>query len=144
MENTVTIQFKKLSERSFIPRFAYSDDACFDLFSPVDAVILPQKSVVIDLEIASDFPPNYEVVLRPRSGLGIKYGILIHLGTIDSGYRGSWIVRLFNWGDEPYSIRRGDRIVQGALRAVPKVTILETDELSPSPRGTNGLGSTGR
>jgi len=53
-------------------------------------------------------------------------------------------VRLFNWGDEPYSIRRGDRIVQGALRAVPRVTILETDELSPSPRGTNGLGSTGR
>ena len=144
MAENVTIKFKKLSDRAIIPRFAFQDDACFDLFSPVDGVIHPQKSIIIDLEIASEFPTGYEVVLRPRSGLGIKKEIMIHLGTIDSGYRGNWIVRLFNFSNQPYSIQAGDRIAQGALRAIPKVYIVECDDLTPSPRGVNGLGSTGR
>lgn len=144
MEKSVTIKFKKLTDRSSIPRFAYADDACFDLFSPVETVISPQKSVTIDLEIASEFPHHYEVILRPRSGLGIKKGIMIHLGTIDSGYRGSWIVRVFNLSDQPHTIHPGDRIAQGALREIPSVRIVESEELSPSPRGVNGLGSTGQ
>ncbi|QPM67236.1 dUTP diphosphatase [Atribacter laminatus] len=144
MKKKVVIQFKKLTERANIPRFAYQDDACFDLFSPVEMIVFPQKSVIIDLEIASEFPVGFEVVLRPRSGLGIKKGIMIHIGTIDSGYRGSWIVRLFNFGDHPYTIHAGDRIAQGALREIPQVEIIESDEISSSSRGTNGLGSTGK
>jgi dUTP pyrophosphatase len=140
----VVIRFKRLTERAYLPRFAFPDDACFDLFSPVDAVIPPGGSVTIDLEIASEFPRGYEVVLRPRSGMGIKHGILIHLGTIDAGYRGSWVVRLFNLGEETYQVQRGDRIAQGALRAVPRVRIVETSTLSPSERGERGLGSTGK
>lgn len=140
----VVIRFKRLTERAYLPRFAFPDDACFDLFSPVDAVLLPKESVIIDLEIASEFPKGYEVVLRPRSGMGIKHGIMIHLGTIDSGYRGSWMLRLFNLGNKAYEIKRGDRIAQGALRAVPQVKIVETASLSPSERGERGLGSTGK
>jgi len=119
-------------------------DACFDLFSPIEDIVPPQKSIIIDLEIASEFPPDHEVVLRPRSGLGIKKGIMIHIGTIDSGYRGSWVVRLFNLSDQSYFIYAGDRIAQGALRKIPRINIIESDELSTSIRGTNGLGSTGR
>lgn len=144
MKKNVVIKFKKLTDRAFIPRFAYPDDACFDLFSPVDTVIYPQKSVIIDLEIASEFPSGFEVVLRPRSGLGIKKGIMVHIGTIDSGYRGNWIVRLFNFGDHPHTVQAGDRIAQGALREIPQVEIIESNEISSSSRGTNGLGSTGR
>ena len=140
----VVIRFKKLSERAFLPCFSFSDDACFDLFSPVDTTIIPQESRIIDLEIASEFPRGYEVVLRPRSGMGINHGIMVHLGTIDCGYRGSWKVRLFNLGKEIYGIKRGDRIIQGALREIPRVKILETNSLSPSERGECGLGSTGR
>ncbi len=140
----VVIRFQKLSDRACLPSFAFEDDACFDLFSPVDACISPGESVIIDLEIASEFPPGYEVVLRPRSGMGIKHGIIIHLGTIDAGYRGSWIVRLFNLGKEMYRIQRGNRIVQAALRPIPKVKIVETHSLSPSLRGERGLGSTGK
>ncbi|MCX6090124.1 MAG: dUTP diphosphatase [Candidatus Atribacteria bacterium] len=144
MGKDVWIKFKKLSERSRIPCFAHADDACFDLFSPVNQTIPAGKSVVIDLEIASEFPPGYEVVLRPRSGMGIKKALFIHLGTIDAGYRGNWIVRLFNFSEEPYDIHQEDRIVQGALRKIPTVHILESFDLSPSERGENGLGSTGR
>ncbi|MGQ9474380.1 MAG: dUTP diphosphatase [Candidatus Caldatribacteriaceae bacterium] len=140
----VIIRFQRLTERAYLPRFAFSDDACFDLFSPIDVLIPPGDSAIIDLEIASEFPKGYEVVLRPRSGMGIKNGIIIHLGTIDAGYRGSWIVRLFNLGKESYKIRKGDRIAQGALRIIPKVKIVEAFSLSPSERGERGLGSTGK
>lgn len=144
MNEKVTIHFKKVTDLAVLPRFAYADDACFDLFSPVETIVPKGKSVVIDLGIASEFPPGYEVVLRPRSGMGIKHGIMVHPGTIDPGYRGSWLVRLFNFGEEDYSINQGDRIVQGALRSYPPVDILETVSLSSSERGTNGLGSSGR
>ena len=144
MQKNVIIKFKKLTDRAYIPRFAYPDDDCFDLFSPVEAIIYPQKSVILDLEIASEFPSGFEVVLRPRSGLGIKKGIMIHIGTIDSGYRGSWMVRLFNFSEQPHTIYAGDRVAQGALREIPKVEIMESDKISSSSRGTNGLGSTGR
>ncbi|HOA98368.1 dUTP diphosphatase [Candidatus Sordicultor fermentans] len=144
MMKEVVIRFKKLSENAFLPRFSFPDDACFDLFSPIDTIIVPQESKIIDLEIASEFPRGYEVVLRPRSGMGINHGIIVHLGTIDCGYRGSWMVRIFNLGKENYSIKRGDRIIQGALREIPQVKIIETNSLSPSERGKQGLGSTGR
>lgn len=140
----VVIRFKRFSERARLPQFAYEDDACFDLFSPCDATIPPRGSTVVDLEIASEFPKGYEVVIRPRSGMGIKYGIMIHPGTIDAGYRGSWIIRLFNFGDQTYHIHSGDRIAQGALRRVPKVRIVEASVLSSTPRGERGLGSTGK
>jgi len=144
MMKEVVIRFKRLSERAILPRFSFSDDACFDVFSPVDVIIAPQESEIIDLEIASEFPRGYEVVLRPRSGMGINHGIIVHLGTIDSGYRGSWMVRLFNLGKENYNIKKGDRIIQGALREIPRVKIIETTSLSLSERGERGLGSTGR
>ncbi|MGQ9623302.1 MAG: dUTP diphosphatase [Candidatus Caldatribacteriaceae bacterium] len=140
----VVIRFKRLSERARLPQFAYEDDACFDLFSPCDATIPPGGSIVVDLEIASEFPKGYEVTIRPRSGMGIKHGVMIHPGTIDVGYRGSWVIRLFNFGDQTYHIRQGDRIAQGALRKVPKVRIVEAFTLSSTPRGERGLGSTGR
>jgi dUTP pyrophosphatase len=54
------------------------------------------------------------------------------------------VVRLFNLGEETYQVQRGDRIAQGALRAVPRVRIVETSTLSPSERGERGLGSTGK
>lgn len=144
MSKEVVIRFKLLTERAKLPRFAYDDDACFDLFSPCDVTIPPGKSAVIDLEIASEFPLGYEVVIRPRSGMGIRHGIMIHPGTIDAGYRGSWVVRLFNFGDAEYHIHQGDRIAQGALREIPKVRIVEASTLSPTERGERGLGSTGK
>jgi len=144
VNQVIELKFKRVSNQAMLPRFAYPDDACFDLFSPNDAVIPVGESIIIDLGLASEIPPGYEVVLRPRSGMGIRHGIMIHLGTIDSGYRGNWLVRLCNLGNTAYRIQRGDRICQGALREVPRVRIVEIDELSPSSRGCGGLGSTGR
>ncbi|HSV31520.1 MAG TPA: dUTP diphosphatase [Atribacteraceae bacterium] len=144
MENDVVITFKRMSNDAVLPRFAYPEDACFDLFSPVDRTVPKGGSVIIDLEIASEIPAGYEVCLRPRSGLGIKHGIMLHPGTIDPGYRGNWLVRLFNLGNEDYHISRGDRIVQGALRPFPTIRIVEAGDLSEGRRGKNGLGSTGR
>lgn len=58
MRKEVVIRFKRLTERARLPRFAYEDDACFDLFSPCDLIIPPGESAVVDLEIASEFPPR--------------------------------------------------------------------------------------
>ncbi len=144
MAREVVIRFKLLTEQAKLPQFAHDDDACFDLFSPCDVTIPPGKSVIIDLGIASEFPSGYEVLIRPRSGMGIRHSIMLHPGTIDAGYRGSWVIRLFNFGDADYHIHQGDRIAQGALREIPRVRIVKALTLSPTQRGERGLGSTGR
>jgi dUTP pyrophosphatase len=84
--------------------------------------------------------------VRPRSGLALSHGVTVANapGTIDSDYRGEVAVILVNLGSEPYTVRRGDRIAQLVVARVETVDWEEGDELSASPRGAGGFGSTGR
>ena len=90
-------------------------------------------------------PVGYEVQVRPRSGLAIQHGItcLNSPGTIDADYRGEVKVILINLGQEPFVINQGDRIAQMVLQRVPRLAVEEVQELSHSPRGEGGFGSTG-
>jgi dUTP pyrophosphatase len=89
---------------------------------------------------------GWEAQVRPRSGLALKHGVtcLNTPGTIDSDYRGEVGVILVNLGQEPFVIRRGERIAQMVVAAVAQASIAEVESLDETARGAGGFGSTGR
>jgi dUTP pyrophosphatase len=141
----VTVKVKKLSPEAQIPKTANPGDVAFDLFSIIDYELKPSNRYAIPTGIAVEIPIGYEGQVRPRSGLGLKYGLTVinAPGTIDSGYRGEIRVSLLNLGNESFQVKKGMRIAQLAIRPVPKVQFLEVDELSDTERGEEGFGSTG-
>jgi dUTP diphosphatase len=90
-------------------------------------------------------PRGYEVQVRPRSGLALKHGVTLlnSPGTIDSDYRGELMVILVNHGDEPFLVRRGERIAQLVIAPVAHAEIVAAEELAATVRGPGGFGSTG-
>jgi dUTP diphosphatase len=90
-------------------------------------------------------PPGYEIQVRPRSGLAVKYGITVinSPGTIDADYRGEIRVALINLGKTAYMVKRGDRIAQLILAPVVQAQLELVNELEETARGTGGFGHTG-
>jgi dUTP pyrophosphatase len=91
-------------------------------------------------------PTGYEGQVRPRSGLALRHGIVLpnSPGTIDSDYRGEVKVILQNTGDEPFTVRRGDRIAQLVIAPVADAVWEERASLDETHRGEGGFGSSGR
>ncbi|MDL2295632.1 dUTP diphosphatase [Lachnospiraceae bacterium OttesenSCG-928-E19] len=112
-----------------------------------DFIIQPGETRIIQSGIAFEMTDCdndcYEVQLRPRSSMS-KRGILCHFGTIDFNYRGFMGINLSNISDQPFEIKKGDRINQMVIAPVLKPTIEFTDELSETERNAGGFGSTGR
>jgi dUTP pyrophosphatase len=96
--------------------------------------------------LAIALPPGYEAQMRPRSGLALKHGVtcLNSPGTIDADYRGELKVILVNLGQEPFTIKRGERIAQIVIAPVTQGAWVRVEALSETTRGAGGFGSTGR
>jgi dUTP pyrophosphatase len=141
------IKVKKLSEHAVLPEYAHGplEDAGLDVRSIEGAILVPNIPVAVATGLAFEIPAGYELQLRPRSGLALKYAITLanSPATIDPGYRGELKVILLNLGKFPYEIHAGDRIAQMVLSKYEAVTWDETD-LGDSTRGTGGFGSSGR
>ncbi|OYU38406.1 MAG: deoxyuridine 5'-triphosphate nucleotidohydrolase [Pseudorhodobacter sp. PARRP1] len=107
--------------------------------------IAPMGRVLVPTGIRVAIAPGYEMQIRPRSGLAVKFGItLINApGTIDSDYRGPLGVALVNLGAAPYVVRHGDRIAQAVLAPVVHMHVQVVDALDDTQRGMGGFGSTG-
>lgn len=129
-----------------MPVKAHDDDAAFDLRSRVDMVLPVRKSTLVPAGFSIELPPDYEAQIRPRSGLALKHDLMLtnSPGTIDAGYRGEVGVIMYNGGTSEFPIRRGDRIAQMVINHLPQVTLVKTDSLSESGRGSGGFGSTGK
>jgi dUTP pyrophosphatase len=114
------------------------------LLAPV--TLAPGERTAIPTGIAIAVPYGYEAQIRPRSGLARNQGIaLVNApGTIDADYRGEIQVLLINLGQEPFSIKRGDRIAQMVIAPVLRVVWEETETLDDTERGAGGFGHTGR
>jgi len=122
--------------------------AGMDLVAAVDAdtVINPGQRKLIPTGICIALPPGFEAQVRPRSGLAINHGIglLNAPGTIDADYRGEIKVIVANFGEQPFTIKRGDRIAQMVIQSVSCGEWLTVDELPPSERNDGGFGHTGK
>jgi dUTP pyrophosphatase len=116
-----------------------------DLCAVEDVTLEPRVPRMAPTGLTIELPPGYEAQVRPRSGLALKYAITMPNapGTIDPGYRGEIRVILINLGNEPYTIRAGDRIAQMIVARYEAVEWVE-GELAGSQRGEGGFGSSGR
>ena len=144
----VKILVKKLDSRVKLPSYKTIGSSGMDLMALTDKpiIILPKKSYLVPTGMSVAMPKNYEIQIRPRSGLAAKNNISIlnTPGTIDSDYRGEIKIILFNHGSDEFLINNGDRIAQIVLMPVHKIDFEEVDNLPDTIRGEGGFGSTGR
>jgi dUTP pyrophosphatase len=115
---------------------------------PEDAPVTlePGARALVPTGLKIALEPGYEAQVRPRSGLALKHGLtcLNSPGTIDSDYRGEVGVILINHGQDPFVIRRGERIAQMVIARHEQAALVEVAALDETARGTGGFGSTGR
>jgi dUTP pyrophosphatase len=142
------VLIKKLDSSVELPQYKTNGASGMDLMAFIKEPITlkPKKSCLVPTGISVAFPSNFEIQIRPRSGLAAKknIGILNTPGTIDSDYRGEIKVILYNHGDSDFLIKNRDRIAQMILTPVIKMNLEETNTLPETFRGKGGFGSTGK
>ena len=143
----IKVLIKKLKKNVKIPKYETLGSSGMDLSANIDStlIIKPGGKCLIPTGLALSIPKNYEVQIRPRSGLAAKNSITVlnTPGTIDSDYRGEIKVILINLGKEDFQVENGLRIAQMVLSPVSKAELLETDSLDNTMRDKGGFGSTG-
>ena len=141
------ILIKRLSKDVTLPKYETKGSSGLDLAANTDKQIkiLPGKSEIIPTGLAVAIPKNFEIQIRPRSGLAAKnqISVLNTPGTIDADYRGELKVILINLSDKVFVVEKGLRIAQMVLCPVVKATLKEVTELENTKRGSGGFGSTG-
>ena len=141
------ILIKKLSKNVTLPKYETEGSSGLDLAANIDEQIeiLPGKSKIIPTGLAVAIPKNFEIQIRPRSGLAAKsqVSVLNTPGTIDADYRGEIKVILINLSDKVFVVEKGMRIAQMVVCPVIKVSLKEVTKLEITERGSSGFGSTG-
>ncbi len=130
-----------------LPGYASEGASGMDIRACVEfpVTLEPGQIKLIPTGLALSIPRGYEVQIRPRSGLALKYGIgmVNGPGTIDSDYRGEIGIILINWGDETFLVRMGDRIAQMVLAKVYHADFQRVEDLDETQRGEGGFGHSG-
>ena len=144
----VKILVKKFDKNIKLPVYKTSGSSGMDLVAYIKnkIIINPGKTAMIPTGFAVAIPNNYEIQIRPRSGLAIKKGISVlnTPGTVDSDYRGEIKIILINLSKKRFTVNSGDRIAQMILCPVVKGKFKEVKKLPKTVRGKGGFGSTGK
>ena len=144
----VKVLVKKLSPSVQLPSYKTNGASGMDLMAHLEKPmnLKPGKSCLVPTGLSVAFPKEYEIQIRPRSGLAAKNNISVlnTPGTIDSDYRGEIKIILFNHGSKNFIINNKDRVAQMVLTPIIKMELEETNELPESIRGEGGFGSTGK
>ena len=144
----VKVFIKKLNTSVQLPSYKTSGASGMDLMAFIEKPIelKPGKSCLVPTGLSVAFSKEYEIQIRPRSGLAAKKNISVlnTPGTIDSDYRGELKIILFNHGSENFMINNNDRIAQMVLTPIIKMELEEKNELPETIRGEGGFGSTGK
>ena len=144
----VKVLIKKLNPSVQLPSYKTNGASGMDLMAFVEKPIKlePGKSCLVPTGLSVAFSEEYEIQIRPRSGLAAKNNISVlnTPGTVDSDYRGEIKVIIYNHGSENFIINNGDRIAQMILTPVIKMELEETNNLPETIRGEGGFGSTGK
>ena len=144
----VKVLIKKLDPTVQLPEYKSSGASGMDLTAFIEKPIIvkPTTSSLVPTGLSVAFHENYEIQIRPRSGLAAKSNITVlnTPGTIDSDYRGEIKVIIYNHGDYDFVINNGDRIAQMVLSPVIRMELEEVKDLPKTIRGEGGFGSTGK
>lgn len=152
MTSAITVQVQRLphAEGLALPAYQSAHAAGLDLLAAVPEdtplTMQPGQRALVPTGLMIAVPPGHEAQVRPRSGLAFKHGVTVlnSPGTVDADYRGEVSVLLINHGDEPFTIRRGERIAQLVIAAVTQANLVVVAALPSTDRGSGGFGSTGR
>lgn len=146
MATLPVVKVLRLREGATLPRYMSDKAAGLDLAALVDGEVTlpPGGRALIGTGLAIELPPGTEAQVRPRSGLAFRHGVTVlnSPGTVDEDYRGEVKVLLVNHGEQPFTVRSGDRIAQLVVARVERVELTEAP-LGDSGRGPGGYGSTG-
>ena len=140
------LPFKRLDPDAALPRQAHPGDAGLDLSSSLDVEVGPGERIMVPTGLAVAIPEGHAGLVLPRSGLASKQGLTLANapGLIDAGYRGEVTCAVVNLDrDQAVKIRRGDRIAQLVIVALPELAPEWAEELPVSQRGEGGFGSSG-
>ena len=144
----VRVLIKKLHPKVTLPSYKTKGASGMDLMAFVKEkiVIKPQTSALIPTGLSVAFSEDYEIQIRPRSGLAAKNNISVlnTPGTIDSDYRGELKIIIFNHSKHDFVVNNNDRIAQMVLTPIAKMELEEANELPKTLRGEGGFGSTGK
>jgi dUTP pyrophosphatase len=144
----VKVLIKKLDPTVQLPEYKTSVASGMDLtaFTEKPINVKSKTSLLVPTGLSVAFHENYEIQIRPRSGLAAKSNITVlnTPGTIDSDYRGEIKVIIYNHGDSDFVINNGDRIAQMVLSPVIRMELEEVKDLPKTIRGEGGFGSTGK
>ena len=148
MMKTRTLGVELVHEDAKVPSYAYPSDSGFDLRSTIEINIPPFGRALIPTGIKLSIPEEYEIQVRPKSGLALNQGLTVlnTPGTVDSGYVGEIKVIVFNTNNETVTVSKGMKIAQAVLCPVicGKYVSLElTSKVEDKDRGDKGFGSTG-
>jgi len=136
----------RLRPEAVVPARAHPGDAGLDLVAVEERRLAPGERVAVPTGLAIAIPVGFAGLVLPRSGLARRHGLTLtnSPGLIDAGYRGELTVLMVNLGQEPYTVRAGDRIAQLVITPVSLAAAVEVDALPQSDgRGEGGFGSTG-
>ena len=130
-----------------LPEYATKGSAGLDVMAAIHEPISigPGERILIPSGFKLEIPVEYEVQIRPRSGLAIKHGITVlnSPGTIDSDYRGEIGIILINHSKNKFIVNPKDRIAQMVICKVTKMNLVKVSLLNNTERGSGGFGSTG-
>ena len=142
------VLIKKLNPKVELPAYKTSGASGMDLMAFIEQPIklAPSSSYLVPTGLSVAFSEDYEIQIRPRSGLAANNSITIlnTPGTIDSDYRGEIKIILFNHSNKEFTINNKDRVAQMILTPIIKIELEETDDLPNTLRGESGFGSTGK
>ncbi len=143
----MAVRIRRLRPDVVLPRYMTAHAAGMDLAAAIDEplTLAPRMRARVGTGIAVSLPAGYEAQIRPRSGLADRHGVslLNSPGTIDADYRGEIGVILVNHGEQPFTIRSGDRIAQMVVGPISRVEWIEVEVLDDTSRGAGGFGHTG-
>ena len=141
------ILIKRLSDKVVLPKYETEGSSGLDLAAHINknVEIKPGSTAIIPTGLAVSIPKNFEIQIRPRSGLAAKsqISVLNTPGTIDADYRGELKVILINLGAKSFLVENGARIAQMVLCPIIKANLKEVKTLEDTKRGSGGFGSTG-
>ena len=148
----INVKFARMTEEAVIPKYAKLGDAGMDLYALTGQIIPANaRGFMVKTGLKVWLPENYELQVRPRSGMSAKTAIRVANapGTVDEGYTGEICILVDNFSDEEFVIDADNRrIAQAVIKFVPPVTVTEIslDEMNErkTERGDGGFGHTGR
>jgi dUTP pyrophosphatase len=142
---SIELRVRRLHPAARLPHRATPHATGLDIYARLDVPLtLTPAPQMVPAGIAIEFPPGYDVQVRPRSGLSAR-GVGVAFGTIDADYRGELLVTMWTFGGlESHVLHEGDRIAQLVVARLADVVVVEASELSATDRGASGHGSTGR